>query len=290
MRRVALALAALFASTMSTQARANGHGPVYGLSTPTLGQGAWSIDVAGMYRLDGNLGDPNAQAAMIRPMVSYGITEDLQLSLSVPVPVYSRVGQRPSSRMMAMMPGVPDAEALVAWRFARVEPAVGSRLESTALVGGDYPTDAERGGVPTSPGIVAGAVTGYASRSVYAWAGAMYRRYMSPTGPGADHVGDQVLYSLVLGWRPPALRRDDPTPDWRIFVEGVGELTLPDVLGGADVVNTGGHQVFVGPTLLGLYGAWGISGGPEFAVYSRMNGSQAADRVRMVIDYTYWWF
>jgi len=50
-------------------ARATGHGPVYGLSTPTLGQGGWSLDVGGMYRLMGDVTDQNGQAAMLRPMV-----------------------------------------------------------------------------------------------------------------------------------------------------------------------------------------------------------------------------
>jgi hypothetical protein len=95
-------------------------------------------------------------------------------------------------------------------------------------------------------------VTGYASRTVYAWAGGLYRRYMTVTGENADHTGDLAMYSIVLGYRPPPFQEDWPHPDWRIFVEIIGEHTGRDRIRGMDLPNTGGHQIFVGPTLLGL--------------------------------------
>lgn len=281
MRR-ALAVSVLLLAAPA--ARANGHGPVYGLATPTLGEGGWSLDVAAM----GKLGGGDDDRVMLRPMVGYGITPDLQLSLSIPVPLYSRAGSVPAPRMMAMMPAPPDDEVLLAWRFARKDNAVGSRIESTAILGADYPTDDMRGGVQTSPGIVAGAVTGYASRSIYLWAGVLYRRYMSPTGGTADHVGDLIQYSLVVGYRPPVFRRDYPAPDWRVFVEAVGEYAFADEHAGQVLPDTGGDRIFVGPTLLGLYGAWGISGGPMFPVYQRLNGDQPREKVRLAVDFTYW--
>jgi hypothetical protein len=278
----ALRIALLFAPMFPASAFANGHGPVFGLATPTLGQGAWSLDVAAMGRFGGD------NRALLRPMLAYGITEDLQFSLSVPMPLYARQGSTPPARMMAMMPATPDVEGLLGWRFARQGNAVGSRFESTAYLGFDYPTDGLRGGVATSPGFSAGAVTGYASRSVYLWAGALYRRYMSPIGPTVDHVGDTLFYSLVLGYRPPYFRKELPQPDWRVFVEAVGEHTFRNVRAGAELPDTGGERVFVGPTVLGLFGAWGISGGPLFPVYQGLNGTQPSEKVRLGIDFTYW--
>jgi hypothetical protein len=52
---------------------------------------------------------------------------------------------------------------------------------------------------------------------------------------------------------------------------------------------TGGHQIFIGPTLLGLYGSWGLSGGPLVPVFRRMNGIQPPDRLRFIVNTT-WWF
>jgi len=281
-RSLALTLTALGLIAAPGTALATGHGPVFGLATPTLGRGAWSLDVSVMDRILAG-----THMSMFRPLVSYGITEDVQVSLSLPMPLYVPQGL-PPARTMAMMPSNPDVEVLLGWRFQRTAPAVGARRESTAYVGFDYPTDAVRGGVRTSPGLYGAAVTGYASRSFYVWAGALGRRYMSPVGETADHPGDLAMYSFVLGYRPPRFRKELPHADWRAFVEVVGEWTGKDRVAGKELSASGGHQVFVGPTLLGLYGSWGISGGPLFQVYGNLNGSQREDRVRLVVNFTYW--
>lgn len=98
------------------------------------------------------------------------------------------------------------------------------------------------------------------------------------------------MASLVLGYRPPFLRRDEPHPDWRLFIEGVGEYVRPDEVAGRLLPNTGGARVFVGPTVLGIFGVWAVSGGPLFPVYSALNGSQPADVVRLAVIFSYFWF
>lgn len=280
-RLVALVgLAGLFASP--SHARAQGHGPVFGLSTPTLGAGRWSVDLPMMGRVT-KTGD----MLMLRPMVSYGITEDLQVSASLPMPLYRGAGLRPT-RVTTRMPATSDVELTVGWRFHRKGLAVGTRVESTAYVSLDYPTEPTVAELPAVPGFAVAAVTGYASRSVYVWGGGLYRRYTHAAGPTADRVGDLVMYSLVLGYRPPFFREDVPKPDWRIFVEAVGEWSAADVLNGADLADTGGHRIFIAPTLLGLYGAWGIAGGPALSVYDSVNGTQPADTVRWVVNLILW--
>ena len=282
MIRVLAALMASWWLVTPGLATAQGHGPVFGLSTPTLGAGAWSVDMTMMGRItDG--GD----MLMLRPLVSYGLTEDFQLSGSFPMPLYRREGLRPV-RATTRMPATSDVEVTLGWRFHRRGTAVGTRFESTAYVSFDYPTEATTGGLRTAPGITAAAVTGYASRSVYVWAGGLYRRYLSPSGPTTDHVGDLAMYSLVLGYRPPLFRQDFPKPDWRIFLEAIGEWSARDILSGADVADTGGHRVFLAPTLLGLYGAWGVAGGPAFPVYTNPNGPQPREKVRWVFNFIMW--
>ncbi|HEV8232617.1 MAG TPA: hypothetical protein VGQ75_09740 [Thermoanaerobaculia bacterium] len=277
------ALFLLLALALPSAAFATGHGPVYGIATPTLGKRAWSLDLGLMSRFVAG----GRTSAMMRPLISYGITEDLQASVSFPIPLYTQQGSMPV-RMMAMMPANPDVEVLAGWRFHRQGTDVGSRFESTAYVGANYPTDSVRAGVKTSPGIFAGAATGYASRSVYAWAGASYRRYMSPKGPTSDHPGDITMYSVVLGYRPTLFRQELPHPDWRIFVETVGEHVQKDEIAGNEMPNSGGNRIFIGPTVLGLYGPYGVSAGPLLPVYSKLNGLQPKDRLRFVVNFTYW--
>jgi hypothetical protein len=283
MRCVVAALVLFGIGVPASRADAQGHGPVYGLSTPTLRKGGWSLDAGFMGRVMGE-----HEMVMLRPMLSYGITEDLQFSASLPVPVYTSQGMMPT-RIAARMPAAPDVELTLGWRFQKRELGVGSRFESTTYLAFDYPTDAMRGGLRMVPGVAAALATGYVSRSVYAWVGGMYRRYVTPVGPTADHAGDLAMYSLVIGYRPTAFQhRDYPHADWRLFVEAVGEVAARDVAAGVERSTSGGHRLFVGPTLLGLYGGWGVSGGPLFPVYQQLNGEQPRDKVRLALDFIFW--
>jgi hypothetical protein len=266
----------------TSRADGQGHGPVFGLSTPTLRKGGWSLDAGFMGQLVGE-----HEMVMFRPMLSYGITEDLQLSTSFPVPIYISQGMMPA-RVATRMPASPDVEFTLGWRFQKRELGIGSRFESTAYLAVDYPTDATRVGLRTSPGVAAALTTGYVSRTLYAWAGSLYRRYVTPIGPTTDHPGDLAMYSAVLGYRPPAFQYEYPHADWRLFVEAVGEVSARDVAGGSERANSGGHRLFIGPTLLGLYGGWGVSGGPLFPVYQRYNGQQSRDKVRLALDLIFW--
>ncbi|MFN2567466.1 MAG: hypothetical protein ABR499_20915 [Gemmatimonadaceae bacterium] len=261
---------------------AQGHGPVYGLSTPTLRRGGWSLDAGFMGQLIGE-----HEMVMLRPMVSYGITENLQLSASLPVPIYTSQGMMPA-RVSTRMPATPDVELTLGWRFHNRELGVGSRFETTTYVLLDYPSDETRVGLRTAPGVAAALTTGYVSRTMYAWVGGLFRRYVTPIGPTSDHPGDLAIYSAVLGYRPPAFQHEYPHADWRMFVEAVGEVTARDVAAGVERAGSGGHRVFVGPTLLGLYGGWGVSGGPLFPVYQRLNGEQPREKVRLALDLIFW--
>lgn len=263
-------------------AGAQGHGPIYGLSTPTLGRGEWSLDSALMGRfVDGG------QAIMARPMASYGITEDLQLSVSLPMPLHRDEELRPV-RGLARMPMTPDVQLMLGWRFQRTAPSVGARWESTAWLAFEYPTDAIRSGIATGPGVYGAAVTGYASRSWYVWAGGAYRRHMAPSGPAESRLGDTKMASLVVGYRPPFFREDYPSPDWRGFLELVGEWTGRDTVMGEAMPDTGGRQVFLGITVLGLYGSWGVSGGPALPLHQASNGESLRERVRFAVNLTFW--
>ena len=283
MTRAAAALALLLvAAGAPGDARAQGHGPVFALSTPTLRKNGWSLDA-------GFMGQAVAgeEMAMFRPMLSYGITENLQLSASVPISIRGDDGMT-SSRVATRMPATPDAEVTLGWRFQRRELGVGSRYETTAYVGAGYPTDATRGGVETAPGATAALSTGYVSRTVYMWAGGMVRRYAGSGGAAPDRGGDLAMYTVAWGWRPPAFQHDYPHADWRLFVEAVGEVAGRDRVRGVRRESSGGHQLFVGPTLLGLYGGWGVSGGPLFPVYRRVNGAQPREKVRVALDFIAW--
>lgn len=269
-------------ASISIALGAQGHGPIFGLSTPTLPKGGWSMDAGFMGQIVGV-----HEMVMFRPMLSYGVTENVQVSASLPMPIYTSQGMMPA-RVATRMPAAPDVEFTLGWRFQNRELGIGSRYESTGYLAFDYPTDATRAGIRMSPGVAGAVSTGYVSRTVYLWVGALYHRYMTPIGATADHPGDITMYSAVFGYRPRSFRQDYPHADWRVFLEAVGEASARDIAAGIARPASGGNQFFVGPTVLGLYRGWGISGGPLFSVYRHLNGAQPKDKVRLAFDIISW--
>lgn len=255
-----------------------GHGPVFGLATPTLPQGAWNVDVTLMSAAR------SERSLMARLTTRYGLTPDLQLNVSIPFSI-EPMSDPPTTRIGTMMGGIGDVEASVFWRFQKTYPGVGQRYESTLMVSGLYPVRDERGGIDVGPGIHAAAVTGYASRTVYAWLGAGYQHHFAS---GGERPGDLGYLSAVFAWRPPVFQHDYPKPDIRFFIESLAEFAGHDQETGNSLPNSGGEKIFVGPTFLGLYRAFGLGGGVLFPVYQNLNGVQRAENARLAINLSYW--
>ncbi len=281
LRIAALSLGLLLSAGASLYA--SGHGPVFGAATPTLGKGGWSLDQACMGQM---MEGPADTGALLRSMLSFGITEKLQISGSLPVPL-GNVNTIPAGRMMAMMSGNPDFESLLGWRFQTRPVGEGARFESTAYVGGLVPLDSERAGIATSPAGLFALATGYASRSHYLWAGASYLHHTVRNG---DRLGSVTSFSLVYGYRPPAWRKDYPKPDLRLFVEAAGDLTGTSLQGGQSMADTGGRVVLVGPTMLLLYKAYAVEGGLLFPIYQRNRPMQPYERFRFGLNFTYFFW
>jgi hypothetical protein len=262
--------------------RASGHGPVFGGATPTLGKGGWSFDQAWMGRRD-RTGDSDQ---MLRTMIGYGLTEDLQITASLPIEL-TNTGRMPMGRMTSMMSGNRDLEAIVGWRFHRKALGEGARVESTAYVGATLPLESRRAGINTAPSLYLSAASGYASRAHYFWVGGSHQRSADDSG---DRLGAITSYSVVYGYRPPALRLDYPKPDLRFFVEAVGEITSRARHGGMAMDDTGGHILLAGPTTLLLYKQYGISGGMLFPVHQRTNGAQRREQFRFGVNFSYFFW
>ncbi|WP_330970765.1 hypothetical protein, partial [Lysobacter sp. A3-1-A15] len=122
-------------------------------------QGQWSSDT-GFMRVETQAGG----AWRAREMLGYGITEDLQVTLTAPIGDRDGVPGMANTRGGAMM-GAPDAvEASMLWRFHRNAPAVGVRRESSLLVGLADGAELGASGMETGPTLHAAVVTGFASR------------------------------------------------------------------------------------------------------------------------------
>jgi hypothetical protein len=219
----------------------------------------------------------------VRTMVTYGFTPHLQLSLAAPGNLST--ANLPVSRTMG-----GDLDGTIAWRFHHRGPAVGKRFESTLFSGLVVPelqrSPGMMGMLKRAPGISTGVATGMASRSHYVWLGGSLTHFFER---GGDQRPQLAQYSLVYGYRPRNLRKEYDHWDWRLFVEAVGERASPIRHSGFELPGSETHQVFVGPTTLGIYKSFAISGGVLFPVY-RENRTFPRERVRIAINLSYFIF
>jgi hypothetical protein len=256
---------------------ASGHGPVFGLATPTNSQGEWSFD-EGIFGRNTSSGSQ----ASARELVAYGFTPHLTLSFTLPVVVGDT--RLPPTRIQ---PG-DDFDSTMAWRFQHRATKVGTRFESTAFAGFAVPgpQSAFKGIAHTTdaPGTMFGVVTGMASRSHYVWLGSAYTKFYEHNG---DKRPDVLDYSLVYGYRPPKWRRPPDKWDWRLFGELVGERSEKFLEANDPVANTQAHQVFVGPTALGIFHNYTISFGAHFPVYQNVGSAFPKEHVRYAVNFSY---
>src|SRR5436309_13509249 len=106
MRKKLLAAACLLLSTQALLT-ASGHGPVFGLATPTNPAGGFSFDTNFM----GRAGD--GYGTMLRASLGYGVSENLKVSVSAPVIL--RAEPFAPSRSSAFTPMGSDFEGLAIW-------------------------------------------------------------------------------------------------------------------------------------------------------------------------------
>ncbi len=256
------------------------HGPVFGLATPTNPQGGWSFDLG----VNGRGGAGGISSAL-EAELTYGVTQNVKLEVSGPV--VFEPDPYPRSSVTTNTPISGDFSSLAWWRFQKKDFA-GKRIESTAVGGVLFPGPQQEAGVyrglNSGIGYLVGAVTGIASRSQYVWVGASYQQYAESKG---DRRPDLLSYTAVYGYRPLSWRTDYPRWDWRIFGELTGERagTLQRQM--VELSGSQANQIFVGPSVLGVYRATGIEAGMQFPIYRDAGPLFPKERYRFAINFAY---
>lgn len=286
----------------------DGHGPAFGYSTTTLGVHDSSVETSVMWRLG---------SAMMGSKFSYGWKENLQFSVSTTF--HLNPGEHPVGRFAATMPGNPEVEGLLAWRFVHKSTGIATRNECTLFVGASaltqQPLRADGPPLDRQPGLYGALAAGHISRTYSVWTGAGFQHYGAWNSHELDHQSDTFLTSLALGWRPPFLAHDYPKPDFRLFWETTGERighawrsatepvttpppgghyqdwvaqqSTPDSSGVVVLPNSGGEGVYSGPTFLCTYRSVAIQAGVLFRVWDQPNGTQPSDRFRAMVGFSY---
>lgn len=274
--------AVLGLSTAAGEALSAGHGPAFALSTPTLGEGQWSSDTTVM-----TLRTEEDTGIMFREWLGCGLTEDLQLTLGLPL-VPGEVEELnlenpPRTRIMAMMNGFGTVELGLLWRFYKQYPGGGQRYESTLMLNAGVPTQEMRGRVDIGSFFNVAVTTGYASRDWYWWVGAGYERYLER---GDDRLGDLPYLTAAVGYRPPIFQQDYPKPDIRFFLEALAEFPREDTIDGDETPGrSGGTRVLLGPSVLGLFGRYGLEAGILFPVHQDIGSEAPEEEYRALIDF-----
>ncbi len=256
------------------------HGPVFGLATPTNPKGGWSFDLG----VNGR-GGGGGNTSTLESELSYGLTQNVKLAVSGPIVFrpdpYARSGVTENTPISG------DFSALTWWRFQKKDFA-GKRIESTAVAGVLVPGPQQEAGLyrnlNSGPGYLVGAVTGVASRSQYVWAGSSYQSYAGSKG---DRRPDLLSYTAVYGYRPLSWRTDYPRWDWRIFGEFTGERTGSLQRQSLPLPGTQAQQLFLGPSVLGVYRAIGIEAGVQFPIYRDAGSLFPTERYRFAINFAY---
>ena len=260
--------------------RAADHGPVFGLATPTNPQGGWSFDLGANGRAS-----TGETTSTLEAELAYGITPNIKVSVSGPLVIQPDPYSRSSVTTNTPISG--DFSALTWWRFQRQDLA-GKRIESTAVAGVLVPGPQQETGLyknlNSGLGYLVGAVTGVASRSQYVWVGATYQNYAQSQG---DHRPDLLTYTAVYGYRPLSWRTDYPRWDWRVFGEFTGERTGELQRQTINLPGSQAQQLFIGPSLLGVYRAIGIEAGMQFPVYRDTGPLYPRERYRFAINFAY---
>jgi hypothetical protein len=271
----AVALPAMLAAGQSLTAA--DHGPVFGLATPTNPKGGWSFDLG----VNGRSGS----ASNLEAELTYGLTQNLKLAVSGPL--VFQPDPYPRSSVTTNTPISGDFSGLAWWRFQKKDFA-GKRVESTAVAGVLIPGPQQETGLyrnlNSGPGYLIGGVTGVASRSQYVWVGASYQRYAGSKG---DRRPDLLSYTAVYGYRPLSWRTDYPRWDWRVFGEFTGERTGSLQRQNFELPGSRAKQMFLGPSLLGVYRAIGIEAGIQFPVYRDVGPLYPRERYRFAVNFAY---
>jgi hypothetical protein len=273
------ALVAALAATLvlAPSSIAADHGPVFGLATPTNPQGGWSFDLG--------VNGRGSSSSTLEAELSYGLTPNLKVAVSGPVVFHP--DPYPRSSVTTNTPISGDFSGLAWWRFQKKDFA-GMRIESTAVAGVLIPGLQQETGIyrdlNSGLGYLVGGVTGVASRSQYVWVGATYQRYAESKGDGRP---DLLSYTAVYGYRPRSWRTDYPRWDWRVFGEFTGERTGSVQRQDSEVPGTQARQMFLGPSLLGVYRAIGIEAGIQFPVYRDAGPLYPKERYRFAVNFAY---
>lgn len=152
--------------------------------------------------------------------------------------------------------------------------------ESAALLGRVFLDTYDDAGGSGATDVLTGVTYGYESVTWYRWASARYR-YNGENEAGIDR-GDKVFLDTVVGIRLRELDYRQPDAVWMLELNG--EHTQRSELGGRELDDTGGTELFLSPGLMWTYRNVAIKPGVQIPIYSNLYGDQDATDFRALVE------
>ena len=253
------------------------HNPVFGLGPQTIWRGGFGVEIEG--ELTRRKGAVVAEDLALHATLLYGITEDLNVALAVPLVRRRSVqGLAPGiGQVDRDATGVGDAIVRAKWRFYHT--FSGTTQYHAAMIGGiKVPLANQSSDPPLGSGstdFLAGATASRDALRSYLWTSAMVRVNGEAFG---RKRGNEYRYDAAVGLRPWIPKYTGL--DLLLLLELNGVTAGRNILDGVEQPGTGGTVLAVSPGFWLTRRNWALKGGLKLPVLQDLRGNQPE------LDYT----
>ena len=248
------------------------HEPIFSLGPETIYKGGVGIEAEVEYGKGGS-----DREAVIHYEIIYGVTENLSLTVELPHILEKKEGTQVSD-------GLGELALRGKYQLFRRD-TLGAQDKAALIYGLKFPT----GGEDKKPALGSGSLdhlfgltVGHESTTLYGFATG---RYLLKTESGGKEKGDRVLVDVTFGFRP----RLRPYKSWDfvVLLENSYIFAQKNKVDGAKQENSGGKEIFTGPTFLWSIRNLMIKGGIQFPIWQDLNGDQEERDFRSVLAVEY---
>ncbi|MFV2059694.1 MAG: hypothetical protein ACC653_03360 [Gammaproteobacteria bacterium] len=235
------------------------HDPVFGIGPHVL----FKEGIETAINLESDKAGNDKEKAIALEM-TYGLTGDWALGFGLPYE-FKEEGAQSSN-------GNGDFAIFTKYRFWR-EDSLGLQESAAVLLKVITDTAASNKNPALDKGTtdsILGLTYGYEGRKWYRWASARYR-FNGTNNAGVDR-GDKILIDFVGGIRPNQTGYRETDIVW--LLELNSEIGQRAQSNGADLVNSGGTEVFISPGIFWTKRNFAIKAGVQIPVYQDLNGIQ----------------
>ncbi|MFB6273593.1 MAG: hypothetical protein ABEL51_11935 [Salinibacter sp.] len=238
----------------------------------------------------------SVNAVLLPVSLNYGATTNLTLAANVPFVRKELDASTPAGPLNQATSGVGDIRLLGKYRFLRLDGYL-KTLQLAVLGGVKLPTGATDARLPNGDflpmplQVGSGSTDGIAALSgtgIWDWrvahASLLYRR--NAEGTRGYRFGDLINYNLATNFR--VWTNPYPGPELYLGAELNGEIRARDERNGADLANTGGHRLFLSPSVVFFaFRNLTLEGSVQVPIYQDLNGTQLEDGVRYVFGFRF---